>query len=172
MLLIKDLTPGCALYALIKNDEGLTYLEGSVIGVGQPRVEMPNLQGQNSTVMPNFATRQVIDLTYQMNGKNHTEAVDVSMGAFPSRELGDVAMVASEKDAILREIDATMRQAELDLKAVKTKKKWLEDGKAIKGKLDTAYSEKQQMESRLNMMEEKIQRQSDILEEILKNVKK
>ena len=73
MLLIKDLTPGSVVYALVKNDEGLSYHEGNVISVGQPRVEMPNLQGQSGAMMPSFTTRQVVDFTYQMNGKNHTE---------------------------------------------------------------------------------------------------
>ena len=43
-ILFKDLTPGSIIYALIKNPDELNYVEGSIVTVGQQRVDMPDFQ--------------------------------------------------------------------------------------------------------------------------------
>jgi len=34
-VLFKDLTPGCAIYALVKKNDELVYSEGSIVSIGQ-----------------------------------------------------------------------------------------------------------------------------------------
>ena len=41
--LFKDLTSGSSIYALLKGEE-LKYAEGTIISIGQQRMEMPQMQ--------------------------------------------------------------------------------------------------------------------------------
>ena len=39
-ILFKDLTPGSPIHALIKGSDEVKYVEGSIVSVGQSRVDM------------------------------------------------------------------------------------------------------------------------------------
>ena len=73
-ILFKDLTPGSIIYALIKNPDELNYVEGSIVTVGQQRVDMPDFKNGQ---VPNFsqAPKTVVDVTYSLDGKNYTDVL-------------------------------------------------------------------------------------------------
>lgn len=166
-ILFKDLAPAQTVYVLAKGNE-LKYCEGSIVSVGQPRMEMPNTTPVPMT-MP--AMRQVIDVTYTVGDKNYTDTVDVAASVFPTEKNGEVMMVATEKEAIVKELHATLKSSENYIteaeKRVPKEKKRVKECKALIAQLDTAYMEKQRTEDRFMKIEEAQRAQGDKLDKII-----
>lgn len=171
-VLFKDLTPGQSVYALIKGEE-LRYCEGSIVSVGQQRMDMPQTQvGQMP--MPSF--KNVVDVTYSIEGKNYTDTVDVTAAVFPTDKPGALSLVATDKEAVVRELHATLKTSENYLKEaereVPKQKKRVKDCKALISQLDTDFKERQQTEERFAKLEEAQRQQGGKLDEILELLKK
>ena len=139
-ILFKDLTPGSPIHALIKGSDEVKYVEGSIVSIGQQRVDMQ--QGQ----FPMATPKTVVDVTYSIDNKNYTDAVEVTSYMFPTEKLGDITLIATDKDPIIRELHATLKRAEDYIKSVETEvprnKKRIDDCKKLIGSLDTVYAEK------------------------------
>ena len=171
-VLFKDMTPGQAVYALLKGDE-LRYCEGCIVSVGQQRMEMPQ-SAPGQMTMPSF--KNVVDVTYSLDGKNYTDAVDITASVFPTDKPGALSLVATDKDAVVRELHATLKTSENYLKdaerEVPKQKKRVKDCKALIAQLDTDYQEKQQNEERFAKLEEAQRQQGCKLDQILELLKK
>lgn len=168
-VLFKDLTAGATIYALVKDDE-LKYIEGSIVSVGQQRVEVPqNTPGQFPVQMP--VVKTVVDVTYQFDGKNYTNPVEITASVFPTDKLGSMAMVSTDKDAVVRELHATLQSSENYIaeaeKQVPKQKKRVKHCKELIAQLDTAYMEKQHTEERFAKIEEAQKEQGSKLDKIL-----
>lgn len=163
-ILFKDLTSGSVIYALIKKDNELEYVEGSIVSIGQQRAEMT---GQS----PVFGMKTVVDVTYCLNGKNYTDAVSITDGMFSTLNLGAITLVATSKDPVIRELHATRKKSQDYIKATETElprnKKRIEDCDKLIKELDTEYAEKQDMERRLTQLEERTSKANDLLTQIL-----
>ena len=65
---------------------------------------------------------------------------------FPTEKLGDITLISTDKDPIIRELHATLKRAEDYIKNVETEvprnKKRIDDCKKLIGSLDTVYAEK------------------------------
>jgi hypothetical protein len=154
--LFKDLTAGASVYALMKGDE-LKYTEGSIVSVGAQRVDVPQVQaGQMPLAMP--SVRNVVDVTYSLDGKNYTDVVDVTASMFPTEKTGCVTLVSTDKNDVVRELQATLKKSENYLteaeKMIPKEEKRVKECKALIAKLDTAFQEKQQTEERFAKIEE------------------
>jgi hypothetical protein len=97
--LFKDLTSGQPVYILIKGKE-LKYIEGKIINVGVQRMDMPK-----EIALP----RNVIDITYEAEGVNYTDTINVTDSMFSTSKLGATALIATSKDTILRELRASLK---------------------------------------------------------------
>lgn len=165
--LLKDMTAGASVYALLKGDE-LKYIEGTIVSVGQQRMEMPPA-GTNPLQMPSM--KNVVDVTYQLDGKNYTDAVEVTASMFPTEKTGCVTLVSTDKDAIVRELNATLKISENYLaeaeKKMPQQKKRVEECKALIAQLDTVFKEKQETEQRFAKIEQAQQEQGSKLDKIL-----
>lgn len=161
------MTPGTVVYALIKDDD-LRYLEGSIVSVSQPRMNMGEMKpGQMQ--MPSM--QQVVDVTYSLDGKNHTDAVDSASSMFSTSSPGPVSLVSTCKDNIVRELHATLntgenyvREAE---KEIPRQKKRISQSKELIAQLDTEYKEKKQNEERFAKIETAQKEQGGKLDRIL-----
>ena len=170
--LFKDLAAGAFVYALSKGEE-LKYYEGSVVSVGQQRVDVPPMpkmpNGQLPTQMP--IIRNVVDVTYSIDGKTYTDAVDITASAFTTDKLGGVALVATSKDAIVNELRQTEQSVESYIteaeKGLPKKKEQLKSCKSLIAQLDTSYKEKQQTEERFTKIEAGQKELADKLDKIL-----
>ena len=170
-LLFKDLTAGSSVYALIKADNELQFVEGSIVTIGQQRMEMPQ-QAQ----FPNIQTpKTVIDVTYSLDGKNYTDAVELSACMFGTEKTGFITLVATDKESIVRELRATLKRSEDYLKSVEKEvpknKKRVDDCKTLISLLDTSYAEKQELESRIKNLEEGNAQTNKLLNQILNKLK-
>ncbi len=175
-VLFKEMTAGATVYALVKGEE-LKYLEGSVVSIGQQRSELPQMPaGQMPNPMQMPTIKHVVDVTYQLDGKNYTDAVDVTASVFPTDKPGSVTMVSTDKDAVVRELHATLKTSENYLteaeKNVPKQKQRVEDCKALIAQLDTVYMERQQTEQRFSKIEEAQKEQGDKLDKILELLSK
>jgi hypothetical protein len=173
-ILFKDMTAGAVVYALVKGDE-LKYTEGAIVSVSQPRVNMPKYEaGQVPMQMP--AVQNVVDVTYSLDGQNYTDVVDVTASMFPTKNPGALTLVSTDKEAIVRELHATLKSSENYLKEaereVPKQKKRITDCKALIAQLDTNFQERQQTEERFAKIEEAQKQQGDKLDEIIDMMKK
>jgi hypothetical protein len=173
-VLFKDLTPGSIIYALIKNPDELNYIEGSIVSIGQQRIDMPDLKNGQ---IPNFSQtpKTVVDVTYSLDGKNYTDAVEVTAYMFPTEKPGAISLITTDKDSIIRELHATRKRSEDYIKNVETEvprnKKRIDDCKALIGLLDTKYAEKQELENRIKKLEDGNAETNRLLNQILDKIK-
>ena len=158
----KELRPNNPIHLLDKSD-GVKYCQGKVLNVGMPRIDaqpgtMPQMQ------MP----QMVVDVTIEANGKTNTYkfAENATVGA-----VGNM-LVSTDKEGVIREIDATIAHCEQYFADKEKMEKEYEESKKLKAELDTAYKEKQENENRFLSIEKTQAEQGDMLKEILGILKK
>ena len=119
--------------------------------------------------------RTVVDVTYCIDNKNYTDAVEVTAYMFPTEKPGAITLIATDKEPIVRELRATLKKAEDYLRSVETdvprNEKRAGDCKNLIGKLDTAYAEKQELESRIKRLEDGNAETNKLLNQILTKLK-
>lgn len=159
--LFKDLRPGQPVYALIKGSE-LKYIEGKIVSIGMQRMDMPK-----DVAIP----RNVIDVTYELEGVNYTDVINVTDSMFPTTKLGATTLLATSKDTILRELRESLKIDEQFLATVdqtkEQKQKNVQQYKDLIGKLDTEWAEKQALESRITTLENNSRETNTLLKSIL-----
>ena len=159
--LFKDLTPGCPVHALIKGQE-LKYIEGKIVSISAQRVEMPK-----DMALP----RNVVDITYELEGTNYTDTINITDSMFSTKNQGAISLISTNKDAIIRELRASLRVDEEFLANVdntkKQKEKNVQQYKELIGKLDTEWAEKQAIENRITMLEDSSKETNALLKTIL-----
>lgn len=166
-ILFKDMAAGSLIHALSKGDE-LKYTEGTIVSVSQPRMDMPKYDARQMQ-MP--TVQNVVDVTYSIDGKNYTDVVDVTASLFSSRNPGALTLVSTDKEAVVRELHATLKSSENYLKEaereVPRQKKRIKECKSLIEQLDTDFKERQQTEERFAKIEETQREQGGKLDEIL-----
>ena len=175
-ILFKDLSAGSPIYALIKADDELQFSEGSIVSIGQQRTELPPANNGGFPFPGNMpAPKTVIDVTYTIEGKNYTDAVEVTACMFPTEKTGAITLVATDKEPVIREIKATLKRSEDYLKNVEVEvpknRKRVEDCKTLISLLDTEYAEKQVFENRIKKLEEGSATTNKLLNQILSKLK-
>lgn len=165
-LLFKDLAPGAIIYALIKGDD-LLYKEGTVANVGIPRMEMP--QGNN---IPMGMPRNVVDVTFTVDGKSFTEAISITDSIHSAKNMGGVAMLSTDKDAVVRELRASLKIDEDYLAGVdqekKKREKRVKQCRDLIAALDTEFAAKQAADERVQRLEDNINEIKAMLAQLTK----
>ena len=171
-ILFKNLTPGASIHALIKGDN-MRYVEGQIVSVGIPRIDMP-ANPQSAMSIPTMP-KNVVDVTYSLEGKNYTDAIDVSATMHPTKQPGDTTLLATDKATILRELRATLKIDEDYLSHVDEekakRKKSVDKCRELIGLLDTEFAEKQAFEQRIAKLEQGTEKTNNMLEQILAKLK-
>lgn len=167
MTLFKGLAAGTVVYALMKGDE-MKYQEGCIVSVSQSRMNMGEMKpGQVS--MPTM--QEVVDVTYSLDGKNYTDMVEVTASMFPTKNPGVLTLVSTDKEAIVRELHATLKNSENYLKEAEREvpkhEKRIEQCKELIAQLDTEFKERQQTEERFAKLESAQKEQGGKLDQIL-----
>jgi len=170
-VLFKDLTAGATVHALIKG-ENMRYVEGQIVSVGAPRLDMA-VNNQTAMAMPALP-KNVVDVTYSLEGKNFTDAIDVNASMHPTKQPGDTTLLATDKGTILRELRATLKIDEDYLAHVDDEKARREKSatkcRELIGLLDTEFAEKQAFEQRIQSLEQGQSQTNTMLEQILKKL--
>lgn len=173
-VLFKDLTAGATVHALIKGDN-MRYVEGQIVSVGMPRMEMPPANTSPAIAMPAMP-KNVVDVTYSLEGKNFTDAIDVNASMVPTDKPGATTLLATDKATILRELRATLKIDEDYLANVKAEKARHEKSaakcKELITSLDTEYAEKQAFEKRILSLEQGQSQTNSMLQQIIEKLNK
>jgi seryl-tRNA synthetase len=102
--------------------------------------------------------QNVVDVTYTLDGKNYTDTVDVTASIFSTRNPGSMTLVSTDKEAIVRELHATLKSSETYVKDAKRDvpkhEKRIKKCKSLIAQLDTEFKERQQTEERFSKLEE------------------
>lgn len=159
----KELRPNNPIHILDKSD-GVRYMQGKVVNVGQPRFDTPQNTQPAQMQMP----QMVVDITVEAGGK--TETYKFAEGASIAAVSG--MLFSTDKEGIIREVDATIAHCEQYFADKEKMEKMYEQSKALKGELDTAYKEKQETENRFKTIEDTQKEQGNMLKEILGILKK
>ena len=164
-VLFKNLTTGATIHALIKG-ENMRYVEGAIVSVGIPRMEMPT-NTQAAMAMP----KNVVDVTYSLEGKNYTDAIDVNASMAPTDKTGATTLLATDKATILRELRATLKidedyLAHVDEEKVRREKS-VDKCRELIGLLDTEFAEKQAFEQRIQSLEHGQSQTNAMLQQII-----
>jgi hypothetical protein len=166
--LFKDLSAGNTIYALIKRDNEIVYSEGTIVSIGQQRMDM-------STPHDFSSVKTVVDVTYCIEGKNYTDAVSITDSMFPTNNPGAISLIATDKAPIIQELRATRKKADDYIKATETEiprnKKRVEDCDTLISLLDTEYAEKQEFEKRIKKLEDSGIETNRLLSQILAKLK-
>ena len=164
-VLIKDLAVGNPLYALLKGEE-LKYVEGQVTNIGIPRADLPKINGVYQPL-----PKTVVDLTYTLDGKTYTDAVDTTSYMFPTNQTGVVTLIATSVDPIIKELRASLKSNEDYLKetekGIPNAKKKIQQCNDLIAKLDVEFAQKQQLEQRITKLEEAGEQTNALLQQIL-----
>lgn len=163
----KETSSGSTVYILIKGDE-LKYGEGTLNSCSASRTEMPKTT--DPMTLPQM--RQVIDVTYTIDGQTVTDVCDASASVLTTSKFGGVAMVSVEKEAVLRELRETEKQTDNYLKDVPRMEKRLKKCRDLIGKLDVDAAEKQAMEKRLNRLERQSEETNSLIKEMMERMTK
>ena len=162
--LFKDLSAGQPIYALVKSQD-LKYIEGKIVSVGMQRMDMPK-----DVAIP----RNVIDVTYELDGVNYTDTINITDSMFPTKKLGATTLITTTKDVILRELRASLQIDEEFLanveKTKEQKKKNVQQYKELISKLDTEWAEKQALENRIITLENNSKETNTLLKSILEKL--
>ena len=130
-----------------------------------------NMQEMKPGQMQMPSMQQVVDVTYSLDGKNYTDAVDVTSSMFPSKQPGTLTLLSTDKDAIVRELHATLKTSENYIaeakREVPKQEKRISQCKELISQLDTDFKEKQQAEVRFTKLEETQKEQGSKLDKIL-----
>lgn len=172
-VLFKDLTAGATIHALIKG-ENMRYAEGQIVSVGMPRMEMP--ASTSPTMAISAIPKNVVDVTYSLEGKNYTDAIDINVSMTPTDKPGATTLLATDKATILRELRATLKIDEDYLANVQTEKARHEKSaakcKELITQLDTEFAEKQAFEQRIKTLEEGQSQTNNMLQQIIDTLNK
>ena len=160
----KELKPNYPIHILDKN-EGVKYVLGKVLNVGQPRYNMPTQQAPGS--MPNFSIPSMkVDVTIETDGKTNTYALTENVSV---DSIGNI-LFSTDKEGIVRELDATITHCEQYLSEEERVKKDLEESKKLKGQLDTSYKDKQETDKRFEKIEKAQEGMGDMLRKIMQKL--
>ena len=167
--LMKDLTAGSTIYALIKGED-LKYVEGTVTNVGMQRNEFPKVDAMQN-YQPAILPKMVVDLTYSLEDKTYTDVVEVSSCMFPTDKPGAITLVATSVEPIVRELKASLKGSEDYLKetekGIPNAKKKIQQCNDLIAKLDVEFAQKQQLEKRISKLEEAGEQTNALLQQIL-----
>lgn len=159
----KELRPNNTIHILDKND-GVKYCQGKVLNVGMPRIDTPQPGTMPTMQMP----QMVVDVTVEANGKTETYKFPDSASV---AGVGNT-LFSTDKDGVIREVDATIAHCEQYFADKERMEKTYEQSKQLKSELDSAYKEKQETESRFHTIEETQKEQGNMLKQILNILQK
>ena len=159
--LFKDMSPGQSIYALMKGDT-IDYAEGKIVSISPQRLDMPK-----DVAIP----RNVIDVTYEINGTNYTDVINITDSMFPTKNTGVTTLVATSKDTIVRELRASLKIDEDFLSSIdetiERKKRNVDQYKSLIAKLDTEWAKQQAIETRITNLENTSKETNTLLKTIL-----
>lgn len=155
-MLFKDIKQNYPVFILNKQD--VTFSQGKVTSVS-----LPHMDNSNPMVMG----KSVIDVTIETEGKSATYAIPENVGIVYA---GDIVL-STDRDGIMREVEAMKASAEQAIKNVERQKMIVEKSTSLLTELNPAFKEKQENEQRMTKMENSIEELKNMFAGFMKEMK-
>lgn len=143
----KEIKRGFPVYILHKNGEDVKAAEGKVVNVSDPHLPQ-NFNAANPTAF-NQMQQLVIDVTIEEDGANNTYCIPENLSVTYAGNI----VLATERDGIIREVQALAAQDDEHIKAVPMHEKRRAACSEILEQWDTAYKERKANDQRFNGIE-------------------
>lgn len=163
MLLFKDLKQNYQVFML--NTQDMTFNQGKVVSVSFPHFDMNNHSmvgiGSNSTNM-------VVDITLEFDGKTSTYVIPENISI--TRTGNGNLILATEKEGIVREIEALKSSSEQVLASVDYHKGVVEKADKLLAEFNPILKERQATEQRFKQIENNVGEMKQMLERFLNDI--
>lgn len=150
----KDIKQNYPVYILDK--QNVSYMQGKVTSIS-----LPHMDNSNPMVMG----KSVVDVTIEADGKGAT----YTMPEDKSMVYAGSVVLATDKESIIREVEAMKASAEQAIANIEKQKEIAKKSNQLLTELNPIFREKQENEKRMTKMESCIQDMGSSIEE-LKNM--
>lgn len=155
----REINKGYNVYMLHKGEDELKAEIGKVVVSTQPRFP----QMYNGGAMSGM----VMDVTISANGANKTYVVPVDSCVVNAGNI----VISTDKDGILREVEAMEAESDDVLNSVEKHKKRKEECEKIKTEWNPQIAEKKEQEERIKSVETEVKGLSTMLKDLIKELK-
>lgn len=160
-MLFKEMKPGYPVYFLDK--ENVKAYQGKVVSVAVPRYDAPKF-GQIAQPQ----TGMVVDVTIEANGEAKTYTIPEAT----SVAYAGMVVLSSDKDGILREVEALKSEAEATLSKMETAKANIGRCDAILEEWNPQIAEKRENERRIEGIENEVKSLGQMVREFINEFKR
>lgn len=155
-MLFKDLKQNYPVFILDK--QNLTFIQGKAQSVSFPRIENSIPVGMNKTV---------VDVVIDASGKSATYAIPENNSVVYTGDL----VLSTDKEGILKEVEAMRTSAEQILSSVERQKEIINKTTSLLTELNPEYKAKQENEKRLSNLESSMQELKEMMSGFIKELK-
>lgn len=155
-MLFKDLKQNYPVFILDK--QNVKFTQGKVQSVSFPHIDNSSPMGMGKTV---------VDVVIEAEGKSATYAIPENNSVVYA---GDMVL-STEKDGILKEVEAMKTSAEQILSSVEKQKEIINKTALLLTELNPEYKAKQENEKRLSNLENSMKELKDMMSGFIKELK-
>ena len=156
MMLFKDIKQNFPVYILDK--QSMSFTQGKVQSVSFPHIDNSSPMGMGKTV---------IDVAIEADGKSGTYAMPENLSVVYAGNI----VLSTDRDGIMREVEAMKTSAEQILASVDKQREIVEKSTALLTELNPEYKAKQQNEQRLSSLESSMKELKDMMAGFIKEMK-
>lgn len=150
-MLFKDIKQNYPVYILDK--QKVTFIQGKVTSIS-----LPHMDNSNPMVMG----KSVVDVTIEADGKGAT----YTMPEDKSMVYAGSLVLSTDKESIVREVEAMKASAEQAIANVEKQKEIASKSTNLLTELNPIFKEKQENEKRMNKMESSIKEMGSTISEL------
>ena len=166
-MIFKDIKRGYPVYILKKEEGNMSVIQGKTVNdASQPYFPSmtPNMGAMNTM----NAGQRFVDVTIEMDGRTNTYSIPETMSVTYAGNL----VISTEREGILREVEAMKTQSDEVIKSVPKYEKISKDCERILEEWNPAFAEKKEQEKRINGLERKVEDIGKMLSEFITEFKK
>lgn len=165
-MLFKDIKQNYPVFILDKQE--LKVSQGKVVSAAFPRIDM-NAGVKPGNVSPTNPTgaQMVVDITIEADGKTATYTIPENLAITYAGNI----VLSTDRDGLVREIEAMKNAAEQILSTVDHQKAIVEKSSALLAELNPIYKEKIETEERFGKIENSVSELKDMLSNFIKEFK-
>ena len=155
-MLFKDIKQNFPVYILDK--QNMSFTQGKVQSVSFPHIDNSSPMGMGKTV---------IDVAIEADGKSGAYAMPENLSVVYAGNI----VLSTDRDGIMREVEAMRTSAEQVLASVDKQREIVEKSTALLTELNPEYKAKQQNEQRLSNLESSMKELKDMMAGFIKEMK-
>lgn len=161
-MLFKDIKQNYSVYIFDK--QKVECVQGKVLSVSLPRMQMPSSMTSMNQI---GTTPMVVDITIDSNGRTATYTIPENLSVTYAGNL----VLSTEREGVVREIEAMKNTAEQVLNSVDRQKEIKDKATELLVELNPVYKEKKDTEERFNKIENSVSEMKNMLSSFIREFK-